>query len=59
MLETFCFMCGEPVRATDDDETPRCEKCQGEWADVLAVQGIMDGEIPIFPEGGVDDGEEG
>jgi len=50
VLETFCFMCGKAVRTTDDDDTPRCDKCQGEWADAMAVQAIMDGEIPIPPE---------
>lgn len=57
VLETFCLMCGEPVRTTDDDETPKCEKCQGIWAEVQAIQAIMDGEIPI-PEQETDDERE-
>jgi hypothetical protein len=57
VLETFCFMCGKSVLTTDDDDAPRCEKCQGEWAEVLAIQAIMDGEIPT-PEQETEDREE-
>lgn len=56
--ETVCFMCGAFVLVTDDDDVPRCEKCQGEWAEVLAVQAIMDGEIPVLEQETDDDQEE-
>lgn len=57
-METVCCMCGVPVTATDDDETPMCQECHGRWANTQAVRAIMGGEmdhlIPEMQEGGDD-----
>lgn len=45
MQESKCLGCEKMVVHTDDDEFPRCDKCQGVWAEVLAHGAIMDGEM--------------
>jgi Zn finger protein HypA/HybF involved in hydrogenase expression len=45
MKEIACSMCGKFVRATDDDEFPLCDKCQGEEMELKLHNAIMDGEM--------------
>lgn len=57
IVDTVCIACGTEVRATEDDEVPRCDKCQGEWAEVQIVHSIMRGEMDhLIPELQEDDG---
>jgi hypothetical protein len=60
MKETNCCDCGVPVRATDDDDSPRCESCQGEYSELMLTAAILRGEykhlLPVmFPELADDD----
>lgn len=51
IIDTLCVGCGESIRATEDDEVPRCGACQGEWAEVQVVHSIMRGEMNhLIPE---------
>lgn len=51
MQQTKCILCDRDVVATDDDDSPKCDECQGEWADSLAVRAIMAGEMDhLIPE---------
>lgn len=59
-VQTVCWKCGVSVVATKDDEWPSCEKCEGEWSEVVARRAIMDGQmdhlIPELSEGDEDNG---
>lgn len=59
MKEATCCLCGVSVVAADDDNVPKCEKCQGVWSEALLVQSIMAGEMDhLLPIEGESDREE-
>lgn len=55
--ETACSFCGkEGVVSTEDDPVPKCEECQGVWAEAEVVRAIMSGEMDhIVPGLGVEE----